>query len=70
MTPTQEARMVMNRIQAVVRQSGMTMDNIVWVQVFCTDLADYDTFNSVYKTYFHGSYPSGPRGSCSAHVTK
>jgi 2-iminobutanoate/2-iminopropanoate deaminase len=54
----EEARLVMNRVKRVVEQSGMTMDDIVSVQVFCTDLRDYAAFNSVYKTYFHGHYPA------------
>jgi len=28
------------------------------VQVFCTDLALYDTFNTIYMTYFEGPLPS------------
>ncbi len=54
----EEARLVMNRVQRVVEQSGMKMDDIVSMQVFCTDLRDYDAFNRVYKTYFHGRYPA------------
>ena len=54
----EEARRVMNDVKQVVEQAGMTMDDIVSVQVFCTDLADYDTFNRVYRTYFKGHYPA------------
>ncbi len=55
---TQEARLVMNRIEHVVRQAHMTMDDVVSIQVFCTNLANYDAFNNVYKTYFHGHFPA------------
>lgn len=54
----EEAKLVMNAIKQTVEQAGMTMDDIVSMQVFCTDLANYDTFNGVYKTYFHGDYPA------------
>lgn len=57
-TAEEEARLVMNQIKQTVLQAGMTMDDIVSVQVFCTDLANYDAFNGVYKTYFHGNYPA------------
>jgi len=53
-----EARRVMDQVKQVVQQAGMTMDDVVSVQVFCTDLANYDTFNKVYQTYFHGNYPA------------
>ena len=54
----EEARRVMDSVKQVVEQAGMTMDDIVSLQVFCTDLKNYDTFNGVYQTYFHGDYPA------------
>ena len=54
----QEARLVMDGVKQTVEQAGLTMDDIVSVQVFCTDLKYYETFNNVYKTYFHGDYPA------------
>jgi len=53
-----EARLVMDQVKEVVAQAGMTMDDIASLQVYCTDLANYDTFNGVYKTYFRGDYPA------------
>ena len=53
-----EARMVMEGIKGTVEAAGFTMDDIVSMQIFCTDLKFYDAFNSVYKTYFHGDYPA------------
>lgn len=54
----QEARLVMEGVKATVEQAGLTMDDIVSVQVFCSDLKYYETFNNVYKTYFHEHYPA------------
>jgi len=54
----EEARMVMDGIKQTVEQAGFSMDDIVSVQIFCTDLKLYDTFNGVYKTYFHGDFPA------------
>ena len=53
-----EARMVMEGIKQTVELSGMTMNDIVSIQVFCTELKYYETFNGVYKSYFHGEYPA------------
>jgi 2-iminobutanoate/2-iminopropanoate deaminase len=53
-----EARLVMEGIKQTVELAGLTMDDVVSIQVFCTDLKFYDTFNGVYKTYFHGDYPA------------
>ncbi len=54
----QEARLVMDGIKRTVEGAGLSMDDIVSVQIFCTDLKLYDTFNAVYKTYFHGDFPA------------
>ena len=57
-TPTEEARLMMDRVKAVVEQAGMKMDDIVSLQVYCTDLTTYAAFNGVYETYFRGDYPA------------
>ena len=57
-SPEDEARMVMDGVKQTVESAGFTMDDMVSVQVYCTDLKLYDTFNTVYKAYFHGDYPA------------
>ena len=54
----QEAKLVMDGVRKTVEAAGFSMDDIVSVQVFCTDLKFYETFNSVYKTYFHENFPA------------
>jgi reactive intermediate/imine deaminase len=53
-----EARMVMEGIKQTVESAGLTMDDVVSMQIFCTDLKLYDTFNGVYKSYFKGDFPA------------
>jgi|SRR5271166_865593 len=53
-----EARLVMDAVKQTVESAGLTMDDVVSVQIFCTDLKLYETFNAVYKTYFHGDFPA------------
>ena len=57
-SPQEEARLVMDDIKQTVESAGLSMDDVVSIQVFCTDLKLYDTFNDVYKAYFHGNYPA------------
>ena len=57
-TPEEEARLVMESVKRTVEAAGLTMDDIVSVQVFCSDVSVFDEFNSVYRTYFHGNYPA------------
>lgn len=53
-----EAHLVMDGIKKTVEDAGLSMDDVVSLQVFCTDLKLYDTFNAVYRTYFHGDFPA------------
>jgi len=56
--PAAEAHLVMDAVKRTVESAGLTMDDLVSVTVFCTDLKLYDTFNATYRTYFHGHYPA------------
>ena len=53
-----EAHLVMDGVKKTVENAGLTMDDVVSVQIFCTDLKLYETFNNVYKTYFRGDFPA------------
>jgi 2-iminobutanoate/2-iminopropanoate deaminase len=53
-----EARLVMDGIKQTVEAAGMTMDDIVMIQIHCPDLSLYDTFNKVYRVYFTGKFPA------------
>ena len=61
----EEARLLMEDIKHTVEGAGMTIDDLVMVQVLCTDLDLFDTFNSVYRTYFHGGFPARAFMGCS-----
>ena len=47
----------MDGIKTTVEAAGLSMDEVVSVQIFCTDLKLYETFNAVYRTYFRRHYP-------------
>jgi len=53
-----EVRIVMDGMKARLEMVGMTMDDLVSVQVFCPDLSLYEKFNAVYRTYFKGAFPA------------
>ncbi len=54
----QEARMVLDGIQSVLREAGMTMDDLVTVTVYCPDVSLFNKFNGVYRTYFNKGFPA------------
>ena len=57
-TATEEAHNVLGNIKAVLEEAGLTMDDLVSVQIFSSDVSDYDAFNAVYRTYFTKTYPA------------
>ena len=57
-TPEEEARLVLDDVRATLQKVGMSMDDLVSVQVFCSDLSHYAAFNRVYRTYFKKEFPA------------
>ena len=47
-----EVKLLMDSLKGTLTQAGMTMDDLVYVQIACSDLSLYDKFNAVYKSYF------------------
>lgn len=56
-TAEDEARLVLDDIQKVLALAGMKMEHLVQLQVFCSDVSLWETFNAVYRTYFTGPLP-------------
>ena len=56
--PADEARAVLDSIKGTLEAAGMTMYDLVSIQVFCSDVSHYGAFNNVYKTYFTREYPA------------
>ena len=53
-----EAANVLGNVQKLLTEAGMTMDDLVFVQVYCADVAHYDAFNKVYRGFFKQEYPA------------
>jgi len=47
-----EIKLLLDGMKGTLEQAGMNMDDLVYVQIACTDLSLYDKFNAAYKTYF------------------
>ena len=57
-TPEEEARLVMDGIKNTLASAGLTMDDLLSVQIFCSDVSLFERFNAVYVTYFKGEFPA------------
>ena len=55
--PDVEAHLTLDAVKATLQKGGLTMDDLVSVTIYCTDLSLYDRFNAVYRTYFGAHFP-------------
>jgi 2-iminobutanoate/2-iminopropanoate deaminase len=53
-----ELELLFSGFSAVLHAAGMTWSDLVWVQVFCTDLTLWDRFNKEYVKHFQGEFPA------------
>ena len=48
----------MRNLGEILKQAGMSYENILKTTVFVQDLADFAKINAVYATFFDGAYPA------------
>ena len=53
-----QTHQALKNLQAVLREAGLTLDNVVKTTVFVQDLGDFGTVNEIYGSYFHGGFPA------------
>ncbi len=49
---------VFKSLKAIVEEAKSSMDNVLKVGVFITDLNDFQAVNQIYQTYFSEPYPA------------
>lgn len=49
---------IMERICVILKRYGMTLENLVYVQVYLRSLDDYLAMNEVYASYIPAPYPA------------
>lgn len=53
-----ETELMLDSFAATLAKVDMTMDNLVQVQLFCSDVGLYKTFNDVYRKRFKKNFPA------------
>ena len=54
----EEIRLLLSSFRAVLTDAGMTMDDLVYVQVYSPDLSLFDAFNMQYRHQFKEHFPA------------
>ena len=53
-----QARRALENLKQVVLAGGSNLNNVIAVDVFLTDMGNFETFNSIYSEYFSGHQPA------------
>jgi 2-iminobutanoate/2-iminopropanoate deaminase len=53
-----QARQSLTNISNILTAAGSSLDKVLKVGIFMTDLADFQEVNEVYAAFFSGAYPA------------
>lgn len=54
----EKARQCMENVLAILKEGGLTADNIIKTTIFLTDINDFGAVNEVYASFFGEKYPA------------
>ena len=54
----QEIELLLDGVRDVLKAADMTMDDLVFVQIYCPDLSLFSHFNERYRSYFKSDLPA------------
>jgi 2-iminobutanoate/2-iminopropanoate deaminase len=54
----EEARQVLHSVEETLKEARMSLDDLVYVEIYCTDLKLYGAFNKVYASTLKSPYPA------------
>ncbi|MBM24102.1 MAG: reactive intermediate/imine deaminase [Gammaproteobacteria bacterium] len=54
----EQTEQVFSNINAIIKKSGGTLDDVIKLSVFVTDLGDFEAINSVMEKLFSEPYPA------------
>jgi len=62
---SEQAAVCLHNVRHVLEAGGATMDDVVAVNVFLTDLSHFAKFNAIYESFFKKPYPARTTVACS-----
>jgi 2-iminobutanoate/2-iminopropanoate deaminase len=54
----EETHQVMHNLKAILKEAGMTFNNVVKTTIFITDMKYFPDINEIYGKYFDGDFPA------------
>ena len=53
-----EIELLMTSMKATLAKAGLTLNDLVYVQIFCSDVLLFERFNAVYRPFFQEPLPA------------
>lgn len=53
-----ETRQVMKNLAAILKEAGLSFDNVVKTGIFLKSMSDFSVVNEIYGSYLSGNYPA------------
>lgn len=57
-TIEEQTKIALNNVKGVIEEASLTMNNIIKMTVFLSDMNNFVQMNEVYKSFFEGDFPS------------
>lgn len=55
---SEQTQQAFNNLEAVLKDAGLTMDDVIKVNVYLTSMSNFAGMNAVYATRFYAPYPA------------
>ena len=49
----QETQLIMENLKAILKEAGMTFENVIKSSIFISDMDNFSEINKIYASYFH-----------------
>ena len=53
-----QAKQSLENMQAIIEEAGLTLNDVLKVSIFLTDISDFVKVNEVYQTFFSENHPA------------
>ncbi|MCT4596696.1 MAG: RidA family protein [Vallitalea sp.] len=57
-TIEEQTKYSLKNVEAIVKEAGSTMNNVIKTTVFLSDMNNFTKMNEVYKEFFDGEFPA------------
>ncbi len=54
----EQTQQAFNNLESVLKEAGLSMDNVIKVNVYLTSMSNFAGMNAVYQTRFNAPYPA------------